>query len=58
MSKGSNKNRALKVRYEWQGRRCVPRITLSGNWLRELGFEVGQPVDVQVKRNHLTIKSK
>lgn len=33
-----------------------PKITISGNWLKEAGFEIGQNVSISVNKNELIIK--
>jgi len=33
-----------------------PKITLSGDWLKTVGFDTGQKVEVQIKKNQLIIK--
>jgi hypothetical protein len=56
--------RQLKVAYKWRPT-ChniafrkespVPFINLSGNWLEEAGFLIGDKVTVSVESNRLTI---
>ena len=35
----------------------VPKLTLSGEWLRDAGFEHGQVVHVTVENGRLTIQN-
>lgn len=49
-------HRKLKV-VEQSGYRYkpTPTITLKGQWLKELGFEVNQPILVKCEKGQLTI---
>jgi toxic protein SymE len=40
------------------GCKTVPWLTLSGIWLEENGFKVGQQVEITVKQNELIIKTQ
>jgi formylmethanofuran dehydrogenase subunit D len=53
------KNRDLKV-VEQSGYhyKPTPTITLKGQWLKELGFEIGDKVNVQCKNNKIVIIKK
>ena len=33
----------------------VPEIRLEGKWLRELGFEIGDQIEIKQQKNKLTI---
>ena len=35
----------------------TPKITLTGEWLKNLGFEIGQNVEIEIKKNQLIIKN-
>ncbi|UII77581.1 type I toxin-antitoxin system SymE family toxin [Flagellimonas sp. HMM57] len=52
--------RILKVYRKFQRRRwdhkVVPEIRLEGDWLKELGFEIGEAIEVQQEKDKLTIK--
>ena len=52
--------RILKVYRKFQRRRwdhkVVPEIRLEGDWLKELGFEIGDAIEVQQEKHQLTIK--
>ncbi len=41
----------------WQGRQRVPDLRLSGLWLREAGFDLGQHFEIEVEAGRLTIRS-
>jgi toxic protein SymE len=40
------------------GSKTVPWLTLSGIWLEENGFKIGQQVEITVKQNELIIKTQ
>jgi len=50
------KNRELRV-YEICGKNYekVPQIKLQGNWLEEIGFAAGTPINVECQGGKLTI---
>ncbi|MBS9461246.1 SymE family type I addiction module toxin [Flagellimonas sp. 389] len=52
--------RILKVYRKFQRRRwghkAVPEIRLEGDWLKELGFKIGDAIEVQQEKDKLTIK--
>ncbi|MEM9078750.1 MAG: SymE family type I addiction module toxin [Bacteroidota bacterium] len=52
--------RILKVYRKFQRRRwdhkVVPEIRLEGDWLKDLGFEIGETIEVQQEKHQLTIK--
>ena len=59
-----SKFRRLKISYQfsdqhrdgqWVGSRTVPFLRLSGDWLQQAGFEVGQHVHVQVTAQRIVI---
>lgn len=58
----NDKTRKLTVTYESQQRPPwsyyvqVPRIHLSGKWLLEAGFDVGDKIEVKVTANCLTVR--
>lgn len=49
-------NRALKV-YEQSGYkyRTIPTIMLKGQWLAELGFQIGENISVSCEEGRLVI---
>jgi len=51
--------RKLKIHRKFQARTwrdvVVPEIRLEGKWLEELGFNVGEEVQIEMKRNKLII---
>ncbi len=53
-------SRILKVYRKFQRRRwdhkAVPEIRLEGDWLKDLGFEIGAAIEVQQEKHQLTIK--
>ena len=52
--------RILKVYRKFQRRRwdhkVVPEIRLEGDWLQDLGFEIGDAIEVLQEKHQLTIK--
>lgn len=46
---------ALCVRPRWKKTYVKPKITISGNWLNEAGFEIGEKVKIEVFKNKLII---
>lgn len=51
----SKANRKLKVGYQWRGKRPVPQLLLAGEWLRQMGFELTDQVEVMVQPQKLVI---
>ena len=39
----------------WKKPILSPKITISGKWLQELGFEIGDKINVQTINNQLII---
>lgn len=39
----------------WKKPIFSPKITISGKWLQELGFEIGDKINVQTINNQLII---
>ena len=63
--KALSKPRLLKIGYSyyehrregrWTGSKAVPFLRLSGIWLDNAGFAVGQHVRVHVSKNRITIR--
>ena len=54
-----NQFRKLKIHSKFRTRRwdntTVPEIRLEGKWLERLGFKEGQIVNIEQKKNKLTI---
>ncbi|MEM9866483.1 MAG: SymE family type I addiction module toxin [Bacteroidota bacterium] len=52
--------RILKVYRKFQrcawDHKAVPEIRLEGDWLKDLGFEIGDAIEVQQEKHQLTIK--
>lgn len=54
-------NRKLKIGYKSKSNalrrysKLFPSLTLSGNWLHEAGFEIGQDVRLQIEKNKIII---
>ena len=46
---------ALCVRPRWKKSYVKPKITISGNWLKNAGFEIGEKVNIEVFENKLII---
>lgn len=53
------KLRTLKVYETFQPRFrrniAIPEIQLKGKWLRELGFEIGDQIEIKQQKNKLII---
>lgn len=54
-----SKNRAAKIHAKGVPRlyevKTVPWLNLSGNWLEEAGFEVGDEIAIAIEKNAITI---
>ena len=46
----------LKVSYLFNNKKAVPKINISGQWLKNAGFEIGQNVTIEIKTNQIIIK--
>lgn len=51
-----NGQRLGTVSVRWQGTAKVPHLRISGDWLRQAGFEVGRQYEVAVTAGRLTIQ--
>lgn len=49
--------RLVTVSYVTRGSRRVPLLRLSGHWLRDAGFDLGQELEVEVDRGRLTLEA-
>ena len=49
--------RRLKIAYLWQGKKRVPRINISGQWLKNAGFEIGNNIELTISNNQIIIKN-
>lgn len=47
----------LKISYLFSNKKAVPKINISGQWLKTAGFEIGQSVKVEVSENKIIIKN-
>lgn len=45
----------LKICYLWQGKKQVPKINISGDWLKNAGFEIGENVKISISNNQIII---
>jgi len=50
-------HRLLTVCGRWRGSRRIPDIRMSGVWLKEAGFDLGQTIEVEVEAGALTIRA-
>ncbi len=53
------KVRNMTVYYQyprWDKREQVPTIRLKGNWLKEIGFDVGDKIEVEGEEGRLVIR--
>lgn len=48
----------LKICYLWQGKKQVPKINISGDWLKNAGFEIGENVKVEIRNKQLIISNE
>lgn len=62
MSQSQQTIRKRKLQAEQQPRayqyKIVPSLHLSGIWLEENGFKIGEQVEILVRQNELIIKTK
>jgi len=42
----------------WNGYKRVPLLTISGNWLAQVGFDIGSIVEIITSENQLIIKKE
>lgn len=54
------KTRSLKISSQfvknlWSKPTIKPKLTISGKWMQEAGFEIGQEVTISVSKNLLVI---
>ena len=49
--------KVLKISYLFSNKKAVPKINLSGEWLKKAGFEIGKNVTIEIKANQLIIKN-
>lgn len=49
--------RKLKISFFVKDRKAVPKILLSGEWLKAAGFEVGNDVKILIINNQIIIKN-
>lgn len=45
----------IKIANKWQGKKNVPAFQISGEYLREHGFSIGDEVQVQMFRDEIRI---
>ncbi|OYX86808.1 MAG: hypothetical protein B7Y83_00270 [Flavobacteriales bacterium 32-34-25] len=54
------KSRSLKISSQfvknlWRKPTVKPKLTLSGKWMQDAGFEIGEEVNISVSKNLLII---
>jgi hypothetical protein len=49
--------RSSRVDESWTVPKPVPFVRLSGRWLRELGFAVGERIEVEASPGHLVLQA-
>ncbi len=49
--------RKLKISYLWQNKKQVPKINISGDWLKKAGFEIGNSVKIEIVNNQIIIRN-
>jgi hypothetical protein len=42
----------------WNGYKQVPMLTISGNWLAQVGFDIGSIIEITASKNQLIIKKE
>jgi hypothetical protein len=42
----------------WNGYKQVPMLTISGNWLAQVGFDIGSIVEIITSENQLIIRKE
>ncbi len=47
----------LKISYLFANKKVVPKINISGEWLKKEGFEIGQKVILEIVKNKIIIKN-
>lgn len=51
--------RKIKISYLFnKSNKQTPKIILSGEWLKNAGFEIGNSVKIEVKQNQIIIKNE
>lgn len=46
-----------QLHYRWLREKQVPWLNLSGIWLANAGFVIGQKIEIRVENKQLTIKA-
>ena len=46
---------AMAVRPRWKKSYIKPKLTISGNWMQQAGFKIGEKVKIEVFENKLII---
>jgi hypothetical protein len=50
-----NGHRFATISYRWDGKKKLPLLRLSGQWLHDAGFPLGQELEVTVRERQLVI---
>jgi len=50
--------RKLKIGYLFTNKKPVPKINISGKWVQEAGFQIGEDVKITVAKNQIIITNK
>jgi hypothetical protein len=50
-----NGHRFGTVSYRWNGKKQLPHLRLSGQWLHDAGFAVGRELEIEVAEGRLVI---
>ena len=48
--------KVLKISYLFSNKKAVPKINISGQWLKNAGFEIGENVKIEISQNQIIIK--
>jgi toxic protein SymE len=54
--RGKLHGRYQPVKDKWYSGRNVPWLNIRGLWLERAGFQVGDPIEIEVENGVLTIK--
>jgi hypothetical protein len=50
-----NGHRIATIHYRWDGKKKLPLLRLSGQWLHDAGFPLGQELEITVHERQLVI---
>ena len=50
-----NGHRFATISYRWDGKKKRPHLRLSGQWLHDAGFPLGQELEITIHERQLVI---